>query len=160
MSDAEGPTPSEALAICRVCGAGVAPRSLNDHLREGHGLYTYRGVHAGRGDTLDLVLDDLLKAEPSDPAWQALVRLARNERPDDPADAVIDLFVPALIRLRADAQPAVIRGLARLLADDLPLLLTSGLPPGAGRPVAGAIRAPGARAGATCAASGPRANRR
>src|SRR5689334_6365617 len=82
--------PSEALVICRVCREGVIPASYEDHLQRVHGLYVYRGVHAGRADTLDLILDDLLAVHPPDAAWQALYRLARAENPDAPEKAAGD----------------------------------------------------------------------
>jgi hypothetical protein len=108
--------PAEALAVCRVCHEGVTPAGYEEHLRRAHGLYAYRGVHAARADTLDLVLDDLLALRPTDVAWQALARLARADDPADPEKAACDLFVPGLARIDRALQVPICRALAALIA--------------------------------------------
>lgn len=114
MPDGDSPT---ACPICRqVCAAG----SHDDHLRTVHGLVRYRGVHRGLDDTLDAIRDDLICAEPSDAAWQALVRLAREVK-GDAADAYLARRLASWL---AKADRAVHGALVTLLVPgSIPLFL-------------------------------------
>ena len=127
-----------ALAVCPVCREGVEVEGYEDHLRLTHGLYSYRGVHGSRADTLDLILDDLLALPPAEVAWQALVGLALSERHDQPDRVIAELIAPALGKLELPVQMPTVRALAALVAPGHPgfLLVLATRPEPAARLVA------------------------
>ena len=84
MSDGErpplrSPPPPEALLVCPICRESLPAAVYESHLRQLHRLFSYRGVRRSFDDTVEAMLDDLLKAPPVAVAWPALVRLVRDE---------------------------------------------------------------------------------
>lgn len=147
MPDGDSPPlRSSAAAGCPICGQGLAPNSLDDHLRIVHRLFCYRDVHRDLGDTVDAILDDLLTPAASATAWPALRRLAVDEHGADADEYIAGQLARRLGRLDADAVERLVPALGGCLATDgagaLLMLARSRLPAVRRLALAGLVRLP------------------
>lgn len=116
-----GPPPAEALLTCPVCQRGITAADYDRHLRREHDLVVYRGVRRPTAETLDAIRFDLLAKPPSDPAWQAVQRLARDES-RQPAKWLAGWLTECLNRVPELQRGSVMSRLVPLIApghDDL-----------------------------------------
>jgi hypothetical protein len=121
MPDGERPqvpvsTAPEALIVCPICQAGLAVTEYEIHLRQAHGLCAYRGVRRSFDDTVEAMLDDLLRIPPFAVAWPALVRLAREELGEPPAPFLAHRLAGALARLPVASIGRILPDLAAVVA--------------------------------------------
>src|SRR5262245_48133057 len=113
---AAGHPAPEALVTCPVCGRGVPGPDYDRHLRREHDLVVYRGVRRPPSETLDAIRFDLIADPPSDVAWQALRRLARDELPDKPAKWLAEWLAESWGRLTEQRRAALFPQLVPLIA--------------------------------------------
>jgi hypothetical protein len=117
------PTAPEALLVCPICQHGLVAADYETHLRRVHRLFGYRGVRRSFDDTVEAMLDDLLKLPPFAVAWPALVRLAREEFGGQPESYIARRLSHALSRLSANNLAKLLPELAGLIAHgNAPLL--------------------------------------
>jgi hypothetical protein len=117
--------PPESLVVCSICRLAVAPPAFEEHLRQVHQLYTFRGVRRSLPDTLDALLEALLAARPSQDAWQALVGLARDMHGAQADDFLAGLLAAGLARAPEARRASLIETLAPVIAPGQAELITA-----------------------------------
>ena len=108
--------PPEALIVCSICRQALAVSAFEEHLRQAHQLFTFRGVRRSLPDTLEAILDDLITPQPSADAWHALVWLARGEHLERADDFLAGLIATSLARQPEARRGALIKALAPVIA--------------------------------------------
>src|SRR5438477_6747945 len=108
--------PAAAPAVCPECQAVVPGDGLESHLRTAHRVYEFRGERRSYAETLAVLVNALLGANPDPAAWRTLEAIAREEQ-----GARADFFLAAtlgrlLARITPERRPAVADTLGRLLA--------------------------------------------
>jgi hypothetical protein len=120
------PTPPESLVVCPECGAAVAPRLFESHLRRAHQVYQFRGERRSLGDTLDALLGNLLAPRPDADAWHTLAEIAQDLQGEWAPAFLTTLLAQGLARVDGERRAGVVEGLAPLVAGEgsTPLLVT------------------------------------
>lgn len=117
--------PAAGLVVCPLCQSPVPPAALDDHLRRLHRLYTYNSVHRSLDDTIDAMLDDVVSPRATDVAWQALLRLAREEYGPSAGRFLATRLRRKLGRVDPKSQSAVLSAVAPVVAPGHPHLIST-----------------------------------
>jgi hypothetical protein len=90
----------ERPVACPRCSAAVAQAELEEHLRQYHRIYQFRGAQGSRAEITAALLSAVCSPNPEYEAWSALEALVREEWPQD-----VDAKIAVLLNQRLQALP-------------------------------------------------------
>ena len=115
--------PRQLARLPHLPSAASGSADYETHLRRVHRLFGYRGVRRSFDDTVEAMLDDLLKVPPFAVAWPALLRLAREEHGTHLEPFLAQRLGGALARLSASNLGKILNDLTGLVSyGNAPLL--------------------------------------
>jgi uncharacterized C2H2 Zn-finger protein len=120
----------ERPVACPECGTAVTQGDLEEHLRQAHQIYQFRGVQRSLADTIDVCVASVCGPQADHTAWVTLEELAREAYGPAALAFVAGRLVKALAaRGRAGVAPAVEMVAGHLAAEKAAPALAAALAP-------------------------------
>jgi hypothetical protein len=112
------PVPADDLiAICEICGQGVARSDLETHLRRIHRIFSFHGQTRPLSDTFAVLLDALFSKRPDGATWKLLQTIAHEEYPAEAEGHLATWLAQKLLRVAPQARRRVAGAVAEAVAE-------------------------------------------